>query len=134
VEEFHSELSRNVRRRAITAPREDKEISPEVLHRIRTYIGDTSNGPVVNRLSHHESKGRLEKLGTFTIPKKTDTKMEIVITGLVVMGYTVKSIAENSKALFGVELNEQNIRNGYKRVLWNRYNKDKFLNKVLNND
>lgn len=122
-------LSKSVRRRALTAPREDKVIPPRLLHRIKTYIGTTSEGPINNRRSYYESKGDMARFGTLAIPKKTDTKMELVITILVIQGYTVKSIADSSKELFGIELSSSNVRDAYKRVLFAKYNKKHFLNR-----
>lgn len=124
-------LARDVRRKALTAPREDKDISPQLLHRIKTYIGTTSLGPVNNRKSYYESKGSLDRFGSLAIPKKTDTKMELTITILMVQGYTAKSIAECSKQLFNVELSIDNVRNAYRRVLFARYNKKHFLNRIF---
>jgi len=123
-------LSRGTRRRALTAPREDKDINPRLLHRITTYIGTTSLGPVENRKSYYEATGGLERFGTLAIPKKTDTKMELVITILMAQGYTAQSIANNSKQLFGIDLNVSNVRAAYRRVLFSRYNKKKFLNRM----
>lgn len=124
-------LLRDVRRRALTSPREDKDIDARVIHRIKTYIGTTSLGPINNRKSFYESKGSLDRFGNLAIPKKTDTKMELTITILMVQGYTAKSIAETSKELFGVELSIENVRAAYRRVLFARYNKKHFLNRLF---
>lgn len=122
-------LSRDVRRLVLTAPREDKDINPRLLHRIKTYIGTDSEGPVNNRRSYYEATGGLQRFGNFAISKKTDTKIEIVIAILVVKGYTAKSIADSSKELFGIELSESNVRAAYRRVIFAKYRKKQFLNR-----
>lgn len=124
-------LSTHKRRRVITAPREDKDINPKVLHRIKTYIGSTSLGPVQNRKSLYESKNSKILDQPFAVKKKTDTKMELVITSLVVMGYTIQSIADSSEELFGIKLSRTNVMAAYKRVLFAPYKINQFINKIF---
>lgn len=124
-------LSTHKLRRVITAPRADKDINPRVLHRIKTYIGTTSMGPTANNRSKFEVRNSKNLQYNFAIPKKTDTKMELVITSLVVMGYTIGSITESSKELFGIELSKENVMAAYKRVLFAPYKVNQFINKMF---
>lgn len=125
----------NKRQRApiITEPRQDSDIAPEVRHRIKTYIGDTSAGQSAEHLSWlSRDPAKLARMGNLVKPKSTNTKEEIVIASLHALGYTFKSIAECSEEIFGHTISVDSARRAARRVLLSTkdYNK-RFLRRRM---
>ena len=115
----------------LTKPREDSDINPRLLHRVKTYIGTTSSGVHADRLSIIEAKGQTAKYGALLTPKKTDTKVEIMMASLHLMGYTQQSISDTSVQLFGKHFSRDSVKRACKNVLKsNREYGKRFLNKI----
>jgi hypothetical protein len=88
------------------------DATPEAIDKIKRYKGTTTAGP------HHTNESRIKpgpELEKFR--RKGDTKIELACTALYLKGFTLQSIADESKNLFGISLSPKTVHRYVKQVL-----------------